>query len=279
MAVSDFHVTIEIRFAHTDEKDKQKMKRWKMKRKTVLLYYCLGNTPSSGQDRQMPHELTGVGKRAALAATASNVVVFAHALRLIPTASAQWLGLTVLAAAALGALSSASFRGRAAAEWPFPRDAKLLTFRPSPLAAILTAEPHAPCAAADTVPLIPGDKHCVRVRGVLSRAECLAILAACELDGFESLGEGYHPTYRNYERCMYEDAPAAAEIARRLHAALPAEIVDNSVRAWRLVGCNEMFRASKYAPGGRFGAHRDANYTRSLRERSFITAVSGRPRS
>jgi hypothetical protein len=34
---------------------------------------------------------------------------------------------------------------------------------------------------------------------------------------------------------------------------------------------NEVFRFCRYGPGGVFGAHRDTNFSRSARERSFMT--------
>lgn len=175
-------------------------------------------------------------------------------------------------AAAVAALCLALVLSRVLAS-STPREVELPTarFSPSPLASILSARPESVTEKRQL--LAVGNKFCVATRALLSLEECEAIIRACEHDGFESLGAGFHPTYRNYTRRMYADAAAAVEIARRLARVLPEEYVDISERKWQLVGLNEGWRASKYVPGGQFEPHVDANFTRSLTERSFMTVI------
>src|SRR5262245_55750108 len=107
---------------------------------------------------------------------------------------------------------------------------------------------------------------------VLTAAECRDIIATTEDAGFDpapiTTARGFvmRPDVRNNTRVMFDDAPRAAELYRRIHAALPARVRDR-----RPVGVNERFRCYRYEHGQQFKPHYDGAFQRDPTERSELT--------
>lgn len=119
--------------------------------------------------------------------------------------------------------------------------------------------------------------YAVEVRGVLTRRECDALIAATEARGYEPalLNRGFGrqelvPSTRRGDRRIVDDARLARLLFERVRPFAP-EVVG----AYRLVGLNERLRFLKYAPGDYFRRHRDGCYERAdgTGERSFLTLL------
>ncbi|HEX4419742.1 MAG TPA: 2OG-Fe(II) oxygenase [Kofleriaceae bacterium] len=109
---------------------------------------------------------------------------------------------------------------------------------------------------------------------VLTVAECEEMIARIEVLGPQAApvttasGFVMMPDVRNNTRVMFDDVALAAELFRRLGAALPAQVCGR-----RPVGVNERFRCYRYAPGQRFASHFDGSYQRSATECSELTLM------
>ncbi|KAF9333465.1 hypothetical protein BG006_003625 [Podila minutissima] len=102
------------------------------------------------------------------------------------------------------------------------------------------------------------------VQHILSPAECLALIARAEHQGYDialvntGSGDGVHiPGYRDGQRCIIDDTHFAAQMWERIKPYLPAKYQGRPV-----VGLNERMRFLKYGPGDKFEAHMDGEYRR-----------------
>jgi hypothetical protein len=113
------------------------------------------------------------------------------------------------------------------------------------------------------------------IDGVLTAAECDALVTRAEKAGFEdaplTVGPNVyemHPDVRNNTRVMFDDEPLASQLFERLRPRLPEQAGD-----WALHGLNERFRVYRYTPGQRFKWHRDGSFQRSRYEESLYTLM------
>ncbi|KAG0332756.1 hypothetical protein BG000_009762 [Podila horticola] len=102
------------------------------------------------------------------------------------------------------------------------------------------------------------------VQHILSPAECLALIARSEQQGYgialvnTGSGDGVHiPGYRDGKRCIIDDTEFAAQVWARIRPYVPATYEGRPV-----VGLNERMRFLKYHPGDKFEAHMDGEYRR-----------------
>lgn len=107
------------------------------------------------------------------------------------------------------------------------------------------------------------------VDGLLSDAECEALIALSEAQGYESalinIGGGRQmaaPDIRKSGRCIIDSEAAAQELWERIRHLLPREIVPGTSQRWRPVGLNERLRFLKYTAGDYFAPHRDGHFVR-----------------
>jgi hypothetical protein len=121
--------------------------------------------------------------------------------------------------------------------------------------------------------------YAVVVDGVLSRAECAALVAATERRGYVpallNKGRGrevLEPSFRRGDRRIVDDPRLARLIFDRVRP-----FVEPSRGRWRLVGANERLRFLKYAAGDFFKLHGDGSYVRGAGPRrgetSFVTLL------
>jgi predicted 2-oxoglutarate/Fe(II)-dependent dioxygenase YbiX len=120
---------------------------------------------------------------------------------------------------------------------------------------------------------IDAPETCFLLRGLLSPAECAAIVAEATIAGFGRTGADYPPSYRDNDRLVRDDPALAAALFARIRPWLPARIVDADGAVWVPVGLNERFRFCRYRDGQSFTVHRDGVFARSDRERSRLTCM------
>src|SRR5690348_9311403 len=94
--------------------------------------------------------------------------------------------------------------------------------------------------------------------GVVSEAECEALIAAAERQGFAASGNRYPDGYRNNDRLVRDDAELAAWLFERIRDQLPGAPL-------RL---NPRFRFCRYRDGQQFVVHRDGAWAPSPTERT-----------
>jgi predicted 2-oxoglutarate/Fe(II)-dependent dioxygenase YbiX len=110
------------------------------------------------------------------------------------------------------------------------------------------------------------------VEGVLSRAECGALIARIDEAGCVpapiTTGAGFvmRPDIRNNTRVIFGDPALAADLFGRVVGRVPEVLAD-----WAVAGANERLRCYRYAPGQRFAPHYDGAFVRSPTERSRLT--------
>jgi predicted 2-oxoglutarate/Fe(II)-dependent dioxygenase YbiX len=111
------------------------------------------------------------------------------------------------------------------------------------------------------------------VHGLWSPAECAALIAALETDGFEAApvttarGARMMPELRNNSRVIWDRPELAEEWWGRMGAhcfELPG---------WEACGLNPRFRAYRYESGERFALHADGAWRSPEGERSFLTLL------
>lgn len=113
----------------------------------------------------------------------------------------------------------------------------------------------------------------VTVGGVLSLAECAALIARIEAAGptdapiTTSRGFVMRPDIRNNTRVMFDDPALATMLFERVRAHVPERLEGE----WVLCGANERLRCYRYAPGQYFAPHFDGAFTRGPNERSLLT--------
>ncbi|MDP1826410.1 MAG: 2OG-Fe(II) oxygenase [Archangium sp.] len=113
----------------------------------------------------------------------------------------------------------------------------------------------------------------VTVEGVLSPAECTALIARIEAAGptdapiTTSRGFEMRPDIRNNTRVMFDDPALAAVLFERVRAHVPERLEGD----WVLCGANERLRCYRYAAGQYFAPHFDGAFTRGPNERSLLT--------
>ncbi|KAH8046479.1 prolyl 4-hydroxylase alpha-subunit [Aureococcus anophagefferens] len=120
--------------------------------------------------------------------------------------------------------------------------------------------------------------YAVVVDGVLSRAECAALVAATERRGYvpallnKGRGRGPRAVVRQRRPRIVGDQRLARLIFDRVRP-----FVEPSRGRWRLVGANERLRFLKYAAGDFFKLHGDGSYVRGAGPRrgetSFVTLL------
>ncbi|KAF0694548.1 Aste57867_14588 [Aphanomyces stellatus] len=127
---------------------------------------------------------------------------------------------------------------------------------------------------ANVISLSDNDLLVLVLENVLSAQECRALIATSEASGFSqallNVGGGREvlcTEIRNSDRCMLDDAAAAAIIWGRIRSFLPATFNGHEV-----VGVNERLRFLRYDPGQEFKPHVDGSYCRPDKtEMSFLT--------
>ncbi|CAF1255013.1 unnamed protein product [Didymodactylos carnosus] len=111
--------------------------------------------------------------------------------------------------------------------------------------------------------------HFAVIHNFLTDSECQHYINESERAGYTSL-DGYQTSYRSNDRVTITSKSLAALLFNRISGYFPDSITHRDA-TWEPVGLNEVFRFCRYGPGGVFGAHRDTNFSRSARERSFMT--------
>jgi len=140
---------------------------------------------------------------------------------------------------------------------------------------------------------------CKSIGNILTPEECTNIISHTEQSGLYkpamiNAGFGreiYDPDARNSDRCIIDDANFANAIFDRLiqgsstgskvsngsdndnHNCIIPFIHTSSGMKWEAVGLNERFRILRYKEGNAFPWHRDGNYMRHSKERSFYTIM------
>jgi prolyl 4-hydroxylase len=116
------------------------------------------------------------------------------------------------------------------------------------------------------------DYGIVRIRGVLSAAECEALIARVETMGFEPAtintrsGAKRDEQTRDNDRVIVDDTELASELWKRVADLVPV------IRAGRqVVGLNERLRFYRYYPGQKFDWHVDGAFRRGNGEMSLFT--------
>lgn len=124
--------------------------------------------------------------------------------------------------------------------------------------------------------LIPGVRAplATTLDGVFSPEECAALIRRIDAAGPTAAPVTTHqgpvmmPDIRNNTRVMFDDAPLAAELYRRVAASIP-----QSLSGLHAVGANERIRCYRYEPGQRFAPHFDGAFRRDENERSLLTLI------
>ena len=147
----------------------------------------------------------------------------------------------------------------------------------------------------DVSPWAGPGMYCVVLPDVFSPAECEALIARAERQGFEdalvNTGGGRQTLItdiRNSRRAIIDDAPFAEELWQRILARCGGDArlrrrdsnaARGDARAWTAVGANERLRFLRYDEGNYFASHMDGCYVRGREagaaragERSFVTA-------
>lgn len=110
------------------------------------------------------------------------------------------------------------------------------------------------------------------VEGVLSAAECEALIDRIEAVGFELApvttlrGPVMRPELRNNHRAVLDDPELAALLFARVRDHVPATLAGMTA-----VGANERLRCYRYDPGERFAPHFDGAFRRDAGEESLLT--------
>jgi len=102
---------------------------------------------------------------------------------------------------------------------------------------------------------------CLLLPKVVTQAECGALIAAAERQGFEKTGNRYPGDYRNNDRLVRDDAELAAWLFERIRSKLPGEPL----------GLNPRFRFCRYRDGQQFTVHRDGAWAPSPAARTTMT--------
>eukprot|EP00927_Polykrikos_kofoidii_P066640 TRINITY_DN62200_c0_g1_i1.p1 TRINITY_DN62200_c0_g1~~TRINITY_DN62200_c0_g1_i1.p1 ORF type:complete len:298 (-),score=48.97 TRINITY_DN62200_c0_g1_i1:355-1158(-) len=115
------------------------------------------------------------------------------------------------------------------------------------------------------------------VDGLLSVAECQALIAGAEAHGFGTTD--FEQSYRGNLRLTASDAKLAKAVWHRLQPLLPAKVQMRPPQVagdekwwssypavggrWQAVGLNDCWRFAKYRPGDRFMCHCDSAFERT----------------
>ena len=155
--------------------------------------------------------------------------------------------------------------------------------------ALLQASP-APPPGAPTPVVLPSrsGQFAVTLRGVLTPAECRAVVEATERRGYGAallnVGGGrevYSPDHRDSARVIVDSPEFADALFARVAHALPPtlESGESGGGVWRLVGLNERLRFLRYDAGQKFEAHYDGAFERGPEsgalagQRTFVTLL------
>jgi len=106
---------------------------------------------------------------------------------------------------------------------------------------------------------------CLMFPNVVKDAECEALIAAAERQGFEASGNRYPGGYRDNDRLVRDDAELAAWLWERLKGELPELDGQKPLRL------NPRFRFCRYRDGQQFTVHRDGAWAPSPSERTRLT--------
>lgn len=124
-------------------------------------------------------------------------------------------------------------------------------------------------------PLAKGvPKACFVLKGVLSSAECEALIKQSETTGYDAAlintsgGQVMDTSVRNSGRVIMDDATTARDWFSRIASHLPSSIGDR-----KLVGLNERLRYLRYHPGQYFAPHQDGSYARPDRTESSLLTL------
>jgi len=126
----------------------------------------------------------------------------------------------------------------------------------------------------NTEELIPGKAF--YVRNLLSGEECKRFRELMELNSekVEELGSS-EEDYQYRNRLVCPQQMAMDQLWSRLEGVMKEEnllqLKGLDGHNWSAVGLNEMVRVARYGLGGRFGAHCDTSFSRSVQERSWFT--------
>ncbi|CAF2973685.1 unnamed protein product [Rotaria sp. Silwood2] len=107
------------------------------------------------------------------------------------------------------------------------------------------------------------------INNLLTDAECQHYINESERAGYTPL-DGYQISYRSNDRVTIVSQSLSTLLFKRIYGYFP-ELITHHNDAWKSIGLNEVFRFCRYGSGGVFGAHRDTYFSRSARERSFMT--------
>lgn len=114
--------------------------------------------------------------------------------------------------------------------------------------------------------------HIFTLAGLLSPAECEAMIARAENSGFELAtinaagGARVDLATRNNDRVILDDPELASQLWAKVKAEIPR------VRGGRqAIGLNERFRFYRYRPGQKFDWHADGPFARANGELSLLT--------
>lgn len=102
--------------------------------------------------------------------------------------------------------------------------------------------------------------------GVLTKAECAALVARAEAAGFSPMALAYPPGYRNNDRLVWDDEGFSARLFRRIAARLP-----QTLGGARVVALNPRFRVCRYTAGQSFTRHQDGAFEPTPERRSLLT--------
>src|SRR6185436_7663136 len=102
---------------------------------------------------------------------------------------------------------------------------------------------------------------CLMFPNVVKDAECEALIAAAERQGFEASGNRYPGDYRNNDRLVRDDPELAAWLFERIKSQLPPGAL----------GLNPRFRFCRYRDGQQFTVHRDGAWAPSATARTRLT--------
>ncbi|MCX5748387.1 MAG: 2OG-Fe(II) oxygenase [Proteobacteria bacterium] len=117
---------------------------------------------------------------------------------------------------------------------------------------------------------LPAPVFGAELAAVLDASACATLIDELGVRGFQATATAYPRGYRDNDRIVFDDAPLAARLFARVHAALPYEL-DHEGERWRLVGLNTRFRACRYRGGQAFCIHRDGPYVPTTSTRSLLT--------
>ena len=150
--------------------------------------------------------------------------------------------------------------------------------------ALLGAPPALPAGAVPVA--LPVERFAVALHGVLSPAECAAVIAETERRGHGmallNIGGGREveaPGVRDSARVIIDSPEFADALFARVAAALPPEQRLGGGFTWRLVGLNERLRLLRYDAGQHFAPHFDGCFVRGAEagalqgQRTFITLL------